>query len=56
MANLFEAGYYGIRDTKKWLLWIAVFGVVGYFLLREKEPIPPSEEISAKINSFTITV
>jgi len=37
---------------------IAGLGVAGYFIwkhFKEEPPTPPPEEISAKINSFTIT-
>ena len=42
MASIFEAGLYGIRDTKKWLLWIAIFSIGAIFLWKWKPVINPA--------------
>lgn len=34
---------------------LAATGIVTYFLLKEKPPMPPTPEVSARIDSFTIT-
>lgn len=53
MAGLFEAGFYSIRDTKKWLIWIAIFGVIGYLSLREKEPFIPQTTSLVAVKNAT---